>query len=258
MRLSKNYSEGKVQVIAHRGGIITPESPECSLATIRKAVEKGYDAVELDVRTSADRVPFVFHDSNLQRMCGRDERLEDLPSDVLQKIRYTGTNEHIASLEESLALCASNEIGVMMEIKASGEPRSFYRNIKNLLDKYHLRSSTIIFPPKAEVVSFFEGYAPIQQHIGKIRNMHREGMPVNELCFIFELPWTITKDEVVEMKELGVFAVIAVNTFQYVRKYRSRRQKNYIKHVEDDINRIINWRVDALQIDSDYQVYLGL
>jgi hypothetical protein len=257
MKLSRNYVEGKIQIIAHRGGVITPESPECSLAAIREAAEDGYDAVELDVRASADHVPIVFHDSTLQRMCGRDEHVEDLPADVVTEVRYSGTDEHIASLEESLALCASSGIGVMMEFKASGETKSFYQNIKDLLDKYQLRGSTIMFPPKEGVVGFLEGYAPIQQHIGKIREMHSEGMPVSELCFIFELPWTITSEEVAEMKDLGVFVVIAINTFQYVRKYRSRRPKNYIEHLEADIRRMIDWGVDALQIDSVYHGLIG-
>ena len=258
MRLSKGYVEGRVQIIAHRGGVITPESPECSLAAIKKAAEEGYDAVELDVRASADHMPFVFHDSMLQRMCGRDERVEDLPADVVREIRYLGTDEKIASLEEGLALCASCGIGVMMEFKASGEVRAFYQSIKDLLDKYQLRDSTILFPPKEEMVAFFEGYAPIQQHIGKIRDMHDGGMPVNDLCFIFEQPWTITEEEIAEMKNLDVFVVIAINTFQYVRKYRSRQPEKYIKHLEADIHRLIDCGVDALQIDSDYYELIDL
>ncbi len=259
MKLSKNYKEDtRVQIIAHRGGVITPESPECSLAAIRLAAQQRYDAAELDVRASADHKPVVFHDSTLQRMCGREERVEDLPADVLTGIHYSGTDEHIASLDECLELCASTGIGVMMEIKASGEAKTFYQSIEELLDKHRLRNSTIIFPPKEEVVDFFQGYAPIQQHIEKIREMHQDGMPVSELCFIFEQPWTITEEEVAEMRELGVFVVVAINTFQYVRKYRSREPARYIRHLETDIRRMIDWGVDALQIDSDYHKFISL
>ena len=103
-----------------------------------------------------------------------------------------------------------------------------------------------------EVVDFFEGYAPVQQHVGKIRAMSREGKPVSELCFVFEQPWDISKEETAEMKELGVFIVIAINTFQYVKKYRSRDPERYMEHLKADIQRMIDWGVDALQIDSDY------
>ena len=258
MQLSRNYKGDRVQIIAHRGGVIAPKSPECSLASIKSAAEYGYDATELDVRASSDHIPIVFHDSTLQRMCGREERVEDLPADVVTSMRYSGTDEHIASLDECLALCASSGIGVMMEVKASGERDSFYQHIKDLLDKYQLRDSTIIFPPKEEVVDFFRGYAPIQQHVGKVREMRQSAMPVDKLCFIFEQPWTITEEEIAEMRELGVFTVIAINTFQYVRKYRSRKPERYIKYLEADIRRTIDWGVDALQIDSDYQSYFDL
>jgi glycerophosphoryl diester phosphodiesterase len=50
-------------VIAHRGGVVGPGTPECSLAAIRLAAEQGYDMVEFDVQETADGVPVVFHDS---------------------------------------------------------------------------------------------------------------------------------------------------------------------------------------------------
>ena len=40
------------QVIAHRGASV--ERPECTLAAIRRAIEVGATAVEVDVRTSSD------------------------------------------------------------------------------------------------------------------------------------------------------------------------------------------------------------
>jgi hypothetical protein len=88
--------------------------------------------------------------------------------------------------------------------------------------------------------------------------MQSEGKPVNELCFIFELPWAISKEEMAEMKSLGVLTVIAINTFQYVRKYRSRQPERYIEYLKTDIQRMIDWGADALQIDSDYSEFIGL
>lgn len=46
-------------LIAHRGGVITDMSPECSLASIRFAAQYGYDMVELDVQETADYQDFV-------------------------------------------------------------------------------------------------------------------------------------------------------------------------------------------------------
>ena len=46
-------------LIAHRGGVITEKTPECSLAAIRLAKQQGYAMVELDVQKSRDGIPIV-------------------------------------------------------------------------------------------------------------------------------------------------------------------------------------------------------
>ena len=64
-------------LIAHRGGVITKKSPQCSLAAIRLAAESGYAMAELDVQHSRDGVPIVFHDDGLLTACGRRGRTSD-------------------------------------------------------------------------------------------------------------------------------------------------------------------------------------
>jgi glycerophosphoryl diester phosphodiesterase len=44
-------------LIAHRGGHVTDQSPECSIAAIQFAKQQGYAMVELDIQQSKDRVP---------------------------------------------------------------------------------------------------------------------------------------------------------------------------------------------------------
>lgn len=52
-------------IIAHRGASGT--CPENTLLAFDRALEYGADALELDVRLSADGVPVVIHDSTLER-----------------------------------------------------------------------------------------------------------------------------------------------------------------------------------------------
>jgi glycerophosphoryl diester phosphodiesterase len=52
-------------VIAHRGA--SGEYPENTLLAFAKGVEQGAEAIELDVRASADGVPVVIHDATLER-----------------------------------------------------------------------------------------------------------------------------------------------------------------------------------------------
>jgi len=55
--------------IAHRGaGLLAPEN---TLAAFRLGASYGYRAFECDVKLSADDVPFLMHDADLQRTTGQ-------------------------------------------------------------------------------------------------------------------------------------------------------------------------------------------
>lgn len=58
-----------VRVVAHRGA--SQDYPENTVLSFRKAFDAGADAGELDVRTTADGIPIVLHDSTLHRTLGR-------------------------------------------------------------------------------------------------------------------------------------------------------------------------------------------
>ncbi|KAH7260657.1 PLC-like phosphodiesterase [Fusarium redolens] len=63
-------------IIAHRG--IWNEAPENSLLSIRRAIEAGYDVVEIDVRRTADGEFVLLHDDTLERMASIDKKPEEL------------------------------------------------------------------------------------------------------------------------------------------------------------------------------------
>jgi glycerophosphoryl diester phosphodiesterase len=55
-------------LIAHRGH--TACCPENTLSALKSAADCGASYVEVDVQLSADRVPVLFHDDTLDRICG--------------------------------------------------------------------------------------------------------------------------------------------------------------------------------------------
>nr|RBQ90100.1 hypothetical protein FVER53263_03450 [Fusarium verticillioides] len=77
-----NYSEyfadplRQCAIVAHRG--LWNEAPENSLLSVRRAIEAGYDIVEIDVRRTADGEFVLLHDITLDRMTGVDRKPEDL------------------------------------------------------------------------------------------------------------------------------------------------------------------------------------
>ena len=58
-------SGASIEVVAHRGA--NDEEPEHSLAAYLKAVEQGADAIECDVRLTADGTLVCVHDRRIDR-----------------------------------------------------------------------------------------------------------------------------------------------------------------------------------------------
>lgn len=96
-------------LVAHRGH--WKQAPENSLAAIEAAILAGADIVEIDIRMSADCVPMVFHDSDLERMTGQPSAVSDLPLAKLSELGLRArngnnselTNQAIPTLDEVFA-----------------------------------------------------------------------------------------------------------------------------------------------------------
>ena len=88
---------------------------ENSPAAIRAAVEAGY-AIEIDLQLSADGVPMVFHDEDLDRLTGKTGPLNARTAAELGRIALTGSTDTIPTLTEVLALIAGR-VPLLIEIK---------------------------------------------------------------------------------------------------------------------------------------------
>jgi glycerophosphoryl diester phosphodiesterase len=64
------------EIIAHRGNAI--EFPENTLQSLASAVELGIRHIEFDVQLTADKVPVVLHDADLQRVGNRPDVVHDI------------------------------------------------------------------------------------------------------------------------------------------------------------------------------------
>lgn len=71
-------------VIAHRGA--SAAAPENTLAAFELAVRQGADAIELDVRPTADGVPVVLHDPTLDRTTDRRGPVTSYTAADLRKV----------------------------------------------------------------------------------------------------------------------------------------------------------------------------
>jgi len=73
------------QLVGHRG--YPRHYPENTLIGIEAAVAAGARFIEVDVQISRDRVPVLFHDRGLKRLCGVDGRIQDCRYDELWAFR---------------------------------------------------------------------------------------------------------------------------------------------------------------------------
>jgi len=87
-------------IFAHRGA--SAHAPENTLAAFLLAYEKKADAIELDVKLSADGVPVVIHDPTVDRTTNGTGRVADLRLPALKELD-AGEGQQIPTLDEVFA-----------------------------------------------------------------------------------------------------------------------------------------------------------
>lgn len=111
-------------IIAHRGN--AAEVPENTLAALGSAVELGLRHVELDVHLTADHVPVVIHDSDLERVAGRPDcvheltwpQLAEIPVGEVARLGDRFAHTCAPSLAQFVdALAGWNDVTAFVEIK---------------------------------------------------------------------------------------------------------------------------------------------
>jgi glycerophosphoryl diester phosphodiesterase len=92
-------------------------APENTLAGIRKAIELGSEAIEIDVQASADGVPVLMHDPTVDRTTNGSGAVASLSLEQLRGLDVSG--EPIPTLAEVLEL-TKGKVLLVMEIKQPG------------------------------------------------------------------------------------------------------------------------------------------
>lgn len=82
--------------VAHRGDPY--EYRENTLLSVRSALRKGADAVEVDVRLTRDGVPVLLHDPSLDRLWGHPREVDTLTSDEVFQL----TGGQVPALADAL------------------------------------------------------------------------------------------------------------------------------------------------------------
>ncbi|MFD0151935.1 glycerophosphodiester phosphodiesterase [Streptomyces sp. NPDC055721] len=102
-----------VTVVGHRGDPYRVR--ENTLPSIASAIERGADAVEVDVRLTKDGVPVLLHDDTLKRLWGHDRPLSRLSYEQLRELTYDG----VPTLREALITAGAHRL--MLDLPGGNE-----------------------------------------------------------------------------------------------------------------------------------------
>ena len=159
------WLERRVLNYAHQGG--AAEAPSSTLFALRRAVEAGADALELDVHATLDRVLVVCHDATVDATTGGSGAIADLTYAEIQALDnafhfedengghpYRGRAPAdrafgVASLEEVLE--AFPDVFLNLDIKATAPQVQPYEEALASLLREHGRADDVI------VASFLDG-----------------------------------------------------------------------------------------------------
>ncbi|HCW54699.1 MAG TPA: hypothetical protein DG753_13405 [Clostridium sp.] len=250
------------QITAHRGS--TLRAPENSISSIREAISEGADFAEIDVQTTKDDVPVLFHDSTLKRISGISNEIKNLSYEEVSKIdngSYVGpefADEKIPSLESVLEE-AKGKIKLNIELKPMKENDDVAEKTIELIKKYNMEDEVVVTSIDYDCLRQAKSYDPLIKYgyiiamsVGEVENIDADFISIESSLVKPELitklhdmnkeihVWTINGEETAEdMIALGVDNIITDNV-PMVRKVKNSMDwssRNYLQfYLESIVN----------------------
>ena len=115
-------------VIAHR--TCPRDAAENSIAGIRHAARAGADAVEVDVRVTADGQPVLMHDPSLWRTTRRARRLDRTSLAEVRGLRLRGSEETVPTLADALA-ALDGQLRIAIDVKDPAAADAVLSEVRN-------------------------------------------------------------------------------------------------------------------------------
>ncbi len=122
-------------------------APENSMESFKRAVNAGY-GMEFDVQLTKDRIPVVFHDGNLKRVCGANGNVRDYSYKDLQKFTVFDSDEQIPLFQDVLNMVAGR-VPLIVEIKVHENHSVVCQHVDAVLEGYKGSYCIESFHPQA-------------------------------------------------------------------------------------------------------------
>ena len=228
-----------LQRIAHRGASGDGTAPENTLAAIEKAIEIGVDAVEIDIRLTADNQVVVIHDRTVGRTTNGKGPVDTLTLAEVKKLDAGGwfgrnyANERIPTLEEVLDLIgwrslllieAKTEEAAERAVATIRAQRAQSRVVMQSFSGTAIRSINRLDPRIPTAFLMTGGEAVLRRKTGVVKRVLKLGANALSLKYTAATPdlvnmflgramgmwvWTVDHEEdMKEMIEMGVGGII--------------------------------------------------
>lgn len=133
-RRRTNMEPFKNTFIAHRGLFNNVDLPENSYPAFEAAIDKNF-GIELDVQLTKDNQLVVFHDGNINRMCGVKKKISSLTYEQLSSYKLLDTDLSAPLFEDVISLI-DGKVPVIIEIKAHGAFMKATKMLVKRLESY--------------------------------------------------------------------------------------------------------------------------
>ena len=132
--------------VAHRGyHDMNKQVWENTLSAFSRAVEAGF-AIECDIQLSSDSEAMVFHDHDLERLCGIKGDVRERSASELGMLSIGGTRDRIPTLKHMLKLVAG-KVPLVIELKGRSGPEDegFAETVLEALEGYQGKVALMSF-----------------------------------------------------------------------------------------------------------------
>jgi glycerophosphoryl diester phosphodiesterase len=225
-----------VKISSHRG---ESDAPENSLSSVRSALSKGVDAIEIDVQLTKDKIVVLNHDRDLKRVANIPYNISDLTYDMILNVDISGKftqfkGEKIPTLEEIMEEIKygvkNKDVKLIIEIKPYGDEKELTNKVVNLIEKYRMERDCYI-------QSF--SYEALQE----VRNINKN-IKIGQILYI----------AAGDLSTLDVdFYTIKINMLNknFVKKAHKENREVWVWTVnsEKDIKDVLDFKIDGIITD---------
>jgi glycerophosphoryl diester phosphodiesterase len=229
-------------IFAHRGA--SAHAPENTLAAFELALAENADAIELDVKLSADGHVVVIHDGTIDRTTGVHGRVKDLSLADLRALDSGSffsekfKNEKIPTLEEVFEAVAKRTF-INVELTNYSTPRDhLVESVCALVKKFGLQNRVMFSSFFALNLSKARGFLP-EVPRGLLAFNGLLGAWARSFGFVFG-------------KYQALHPYLKDTTPQQVQRVHrlNRRVNVWTVNAADDMRRLFTWGVDGIFTDD--------